>query len=506
MNKIVLFLIGTSMLTSCASILNGKQQTVDVITNNQNSVVYVDGIKQGQGSTVATKMARDRNVKQVRIETEGFKDQYVINYQNQKSPLYIMSWVPFGVVFLMPPVYDVGPKSFNYSNELLVNQSFIPIETKSENQKFLFVKNTEFDLDEEKLKYRKIRHSSLKKKKNNFKEIDSNYEEIKFDNSIFTASLNKILLDYKYTDSTNTIFKNKTNAAYLSAKISELDLQLVYNKEARRYMRFLKAQVIIDWDLQDIYSQSVYKQNFKTTSGEFSIDVNEDDTALRAVEDAIATSFLKFIGDEQTKKFLLKDYTSKKIKQEKLIISKANAVNSIDQAVNATVTVKVGEGHGSGFKIGKEGYIITNYHVITNSEKITIITKDKRELDAVLVRKNEALDLALLKVEETFDVHFNLPKGKDYNLGEDIFIIGTPTSIELGNTLSKGIISGDREDEGVKLIQTDASINSGNSGGPLISKSSNLLGVVNAKMSGFGIEGLGFAIPAELIKEALSIE
>ncbi|MCT4628737.1 trypsin-like peptidase domain-containing protein [Winogradskyella sp.] len=507
MKKIFIFLLVVPILfNNCASILNGKvQKNISVRTKNSKSVVYVNDTKQGSGRSVKSKMKRDGGVKQIRIETEGYKDQYIVHYQNQKSPLHILSWVPFGVLFY-PPFTDYGIKSFNYKKEVSVREKLIPIKIKNEDDKYLFVSNTAFDIDEENLKVRKIRHRSLKKnKKNKFKEVDSNSDKLNFDNSIFTDALNEILVNYKYTDTTNTIFKSKTNSAYLSATIKELDLQHVYQSAARRYMSFVKAEVTIEWEFQDIYKQTKYEKKYKSLSGEFSYNYYSSDAVTLAVKDAISASFLKFISSNQVKK-LLKKGKQQESKLDIINLKKGNTIQSLPDAINSSVTVKVKEGHGSGFKISNDGYIITNFHVVASSkDDINIIFKDGSELKAKLIRQNEELDLALLKVDTSFDVHFNIPNEKSYTIGEDIFAIGTPKTIELGQTLSKGIISGERSNQEVQLIQTDASVNNGNSGGPLINNKGDLLGVVNAKLSGFGVEGLGFAIPAELILKALSI-
>ncbi|WP_242202710.1 S1C family serine protease [Aestuariivivens insulae] len=314
-------------------------------------------------------------------------------------------------------------------------------------------------------------------------------------------------MKYKYTDSTNTIFKSKSNSSYLSAKISKLDIQLVHQRAARTTMAFVKADVGIEWSFLDFYGQNLYKRKFDAVSGEFSIDYNKKETATMAVNDAISKSFLNFINDQKVQDFLSKESNVIAPKMEVIELSKGNAVSNLEDAIKAALTVKVKEGHGSGFVVSNDGYLITNFHVVANSkDEITVLTKEGKSLNAKLIRQNEDLDLALLKVDNTFEKHFNLPDKKNYSMGDDIFVIGTPKSIELGNTMSKGIISGDREREGIKLIQTDASINGGNSGGPMISKKGEVLGVVNAKLSGFGIEGLGFAIPADLISEALSLK
>jgi S1-C subfamily serine protease len=114
--------------------------------------------------------------------------------------------------------------------------------------------------------------------------------------------------------------------------------------------------------------------------------------------------------------------------------------------------------------------------------------------------------LALLKIDTQNAKAFTMPKTKNYKIGDDIFAIGTPKSLELGQSLSKGIISGLRSQNNISLIQTDASVNGGNSGGALVSKSGEFIGVVNAKLFGVGVEGLGFSIPAETVMQDLSID
>jgi hypothetical protein len=254
MKKILILLLVVPLLfNNCASVLNGKvQKNVSVKTKNSKSEVFVNDVSQGKGRSVKSKFKRNGTVKQIRIETEGYKDQYVIHYQNKKSPLYIMSWVPFGILFY-PPFLDIGAKSFNYNKEVFVREKLIPIKEKDADDKYLFVSNTAFDIGENDLKVRRIKHRSLKKnKKKKFKEIDSNSEEVNFDNSIFTDALNEILVNYKYTDTTNTIFKSKTNSAYLSATVKKVDLQHVYQRAAKRYMTFLKSELEIEWDFQDV--------------------------------------------------------------------------------------------------------------------------------------------------------------------------------------------------------------------------------------------------------------
>ena len=114
-------------------------------------------------------------------------------------------------------------------------------------------------------------------------------------------------------------------------------------------------------------------------------------------------------------------------------------------------------------------------------------------------------DLALLKVDATELVPFHLDLAEDVDVGETTYALGTPYDIDLGASVTKGIISGKRKDADRNLIQTDVSISPGNSGGALIDEYGTLIGIVNEKVLGIGVEGIGFAIPAHVIPEALKI-
>jgi S1-C subfamily serine protease len=503
--KAIALMFGMLMLlSSCASILNGKYQKVTVNTGDSNATVYVDDVVQGTGSTVITKMKRDGRVKQVKIEREGFKPTYSIHYQKAKSPLYIMSWIPFGI-FIYPPALDVQPKAFNYKNNFTPGGEAVKIQKKEANDKYVYLKNTAFDVKKEDLKFTVIKHKNLKKNKEKYRNQSSYDEDIKFDNSIFSEAVSEILKKNNYSDTTRTVFASNTNSLNLSAKITKVQLDNAYAYASRSYKNFLIAKIEIEWEILDLYNQSKFKRTFNVKSGEFGIGhYTREDAMKYSIEDAISTSFYQFM-DTQEVRGLIKTQETKELQLEVLKIDRPLTVSSLEDAMDATVTIKTKDGHGSGCFVSNNGYLVTNFHVVS-SGNITVINKDGKEFPALVIRKNEYSDLALLKIESNNAHAFTVPKTKNYRVGDDIFAIGTPKSIELGQSLSKGIISGLRTHDNLSMIQTDASVNSGNSGGALVTKTGEFIGVVNAKVLGLGVEGLGFSIPAETIFKDLSIE
>ena len=187
----------------------------------------------------------------------------------------------------------------------------------------------------------------------------------------------------------------------------------------------------------------------------------------------------------------------------------ASYVKTMEQAIESSALIKTEEGHGSGFVIGKDGYIVTNYHVIAPTKKdLIVVLNDSVEYDKVkVVAVNKEYDLALLKIEATDLVPFKVTSKDKLNVSDPIYTIGTPSGLDLSRSLTKGVVSGFRKNDfDQEFIQIDASINSGNSGGPVIDRDGNLYGIVRSKLMGIGIEGVSFAIPSDIMFAALKIE
>lgn len=159
----------------------------------------------------------------------------------------------------------------------------------------------------------------------------------------------------------------------------------------------------------------------------------------------------------------------------------------------------VSKGAGSGVIISKDGYIITNNHVIDGASSIKVTLKDGKSYDATLIGKDSKVDVALIKIDANDLSPVTFGDSDNLKVGETAIAIGNPLG-KLGGTVTNGIISAlDREitidGETMNLLQTNAAINPGNSGGGLFNANAELVGLVVAKSSGESIEGLGFAIP-----------
>lgn len=164
-------------------------------------------------------------------------------------------------------------------------------------------------------------------------------------------------------------------------------------------------------------------------------------------------------------------------------------------------------GAGSGVIVSTDGYIATNHHVIENASKITVRLHNGESYEATLVGTDAKTDIAVIKIKENNLKAATIGSSANLQVGELAVAIGNPLG-QLGGTVTDGIISAlDRQitidDTTMTLLQTNAAINPGNSGGGLFNGKGELIGIVNAKSSGEGVEGLGFAIPIDTAKEII---
>ena len=173
-----------------------------------------------------------------------------------------------------------------------------------------------------------------------------------------------------------------------------------------------------------------------------------------------------------------------------------------------------GEGAGSGIILTEDGYICTNYHVVEGAKKITAVVNGLKKLEAEYIDGDEVNDIAVIKVSASNLTPAKLGSSKNTKVGERVMAIGTPFSISYAGSMTAGYVSGiDRQyavknDNGtvnkiLKLIQTDTSVNPGNSGGPLFNMNGEVIGVVTLKISGTNYEGMGFALPIDGVKNMI---
>ncbi len=185
---------------------------------------------------------------------------------------------------------------------------------------------------------------------------------------------------------------------------------------------------------------------------------------------------------------------------------------NIPSVVSITSLSRVGSSTGTGVIFSSRGFIVTNNHVIEDAARITVKLTDDRELDAVLVGADEVCDLAVLQVDADGLVPAQFGDDQRLRVGDTVVAIGDPLGENFRGTMTNGIVSAINRDvtiNGLKLnlIQTNAALNSGNSGGPLINCYGQVIGINTMKIGAFtdvaGVEGIGFALPSTLVKDVV---
>ena len=167
----------------------------------------------------------------------------------------------------------------------------------------------------------------------------------------------------------------------------------------------------------------------------------------------------------------------------------------ISDVTKAAVSVKTENSVGSGVIVDNRGYIVTNYHVVQGKNTLNAMLVDGSMHSARLAGYDTNADVAVLKIEGNYN-KLDYANSDNAIIGEKVIAMGSPGGLDF--TVTEGIISAIRVNNGIKYLQTDVPINPGNSGGPLVDKTGKILGINTMKISGF--EGLGFAITSNVVK------
>ena len=226
---------------------------------------------------------------------------------------------------------------------------------------------------------------------------------------------------------------------------------------------------------------------------------------------------IKYIPNNPVQEKIINTQTDKTVS-----ITEQNTIKeSINKIYDAVVLVETyknntGISSGTGFVYKKDdtnGYIITNHHVINGGNKFTVTLTNGNEVEATLLGSDEYSDIAILSIPQEAVIQIaSLGESKNSEIGDTVFAVGSPLGKEYMGTVTKGILSGkertitvqsSQASQMVEVIQTDAAINPGNSGGPLVNINGEVIGVTSMKLVQNEVEGMGFAIPIEIVNTEL---
>jgi len=300
----------------------------------------------------------------------------------------------------------------------------------------------------------------------------------------------------------------------LKTQVVDIRLDRCVERTAFRKVSKDNAYLKIKWELQDSLSR---KTLFKgTSSGSYKgfLHPARKDGTAQAIDRALRVASNNILAGRKFAKLLSKkgSIPLKKNNFELLSLNikyssaKQTFKKKIKQLQRSTVTIRTTKGHGSGVFVTKDGFILTNAHVVENETKVLVILNDK-QMYANVIRVEPIRDIALLKITKKAKISISELSKMTPEIGDRFYVIGTPLSEELSHTVTSGILSAKRTSNGLPVYQTDAAINKGNSGGPIYNEKGELVAIsvsgIFAK-DGAGM-GLNYLIPIDDALDSLNI-
>ena len=340
-------------------------------------------------------------------------------------------------------------------------------------------------------------------------------EKIELTQTVFPDLLNEVLKENGYIDTSRRAIKNTyLNDLLVDASIQDYTLNHVANHYTVDHGGMVYVDLAVKWQALDYYKTPIYSQTTQTRSGQFAIqDYDRIDGVIHdAIKDALEFGLIELMNENKMIA-LLNDREQDRLEEqfEELTLPKPTRfVSNLNDAVKSSMTIKHQNGHGSGFLISESGHINHQLPRRFQPGKYTgCFLRNQSVHEVEVIRVSKVHDLALLQIKDCKGMlPFQISTEKRHQDCRRGYMPWAPLLRRIfSQTISRGIISGLRSLEGdAQLIQTDASINGGNSGGALVDKNGKVLGVVSAKLTGPGIEGVAFGIPSYEIFDRLKIQ
>jgi S1-C subfamily serine protease len=286
--------------------------------------------------------------------------------------------------------------------------------------------------------------------------------------------------------------------------------------EPRKNAATARASLTVEWQIYSYRTRSVELK--ATTDGGGLVDAAQESAGAEAISRAFVSAARNLLADGHFHDLIAgAGPGAPKTSSPPITVAwerrpqrrEPDFESVVSDSRMSVVTVFAGDAMGSGFVISRDGYLLTDEHVVGSVRSVRVKFVTGREVDGEVVRVDRRRDVALIKLEN--DVYPYLPLGESSRVrpGSDVFAIGTPLAESFGQTVTKGVVSGFGEEDGLRILRSDVSVHRGNSGGPLLDGSGVVVGLsVSGYMlmpEGVGV-GLNAFIPIEEALDALAIE
>jgi hypothetical protein len=521
MKRIIYSILITGLFASCASVIVKTDGPVSLRSVPDEATVYEDSTE--LGTTRLSKRLDRSETHILKVEKEGYLPAYVPFYTNKANNSALLNALNLGWFYNYDIRQGGGARWADAAQEVELYKKPDSIS----NTQSVYFNKLEFDVPEEDsllvmrldgdlLNYFDYESDEDEEEDGEQEEEIEEYEgPMKWrndDDDVFAARVNDALRECGYTvpeEDGESMFEVSNTDYFISAKVTgmynDMDIHFSFSEN---YPIHIRLHLDVEWTLTnafqdtiETYPVSIVREYWFTTKMlGVNEDINQNDYIDMAAYELIRQpSFYEHVSTELDRKNMVTRY------EEPLVLQQKKQVDELSEALNSVVTIKTGDGHGSGCILSSDGYIATNYHVVHGADTLEVRMANDSTFPAELIRKSEVFDLAIVKIDCTGLPGFALDTTTEAGYGADVYSIGTGVDVSLGQSLSKGIISGKRQIGLSEYLQTDVTINPGSSGGALVSKEGELLGIVSAKMMGVGIEGIGFAIPVKTLVKGLKL-
>lgn len=341
--------------------------------------------------------------------------------------------------------------------------------------------------------------------------------KLNIDSDEFTEAFQEELAKYNFktVGDTNALFEDPStwkSEVLVAGLVTELKANICFPYAG--FMNFTtskgEAYIKVEWQIYSKLDRQVVHKVIAEGDGKHDDAVEGGD--IIAVLNAFSEATRVLLNDSK-----FREIVSKQGQQinDNVTISGDNLVASIGKSKslvkssqqdwqNAVVTVFAGSGHGSGFVIS-DNLILTNHHVAGNANNATIKLSNGVEFVGEVIRSDAFLDVAIIKTDVNLPYYFEFENSLP-SIGSDVYAIGSPLDESFSSTLSKGVVSAIRNEDGKQFIQSDVNVVPGNSGGPLINSDGKVIGItVSGVRFNEANQGINFFIPINDALQKLKI-
>ena len=326
----------------------------------------------------------------------------------------------------------------------------------------------------------------------------------------FKIKASELLRSYGYNvlGGDNLLF-GQDESAKAEYQIGATITSIVYNTYAPLAGNYSECKLLVEWQLYDVYKDQVVFKQIAEGYGK------QENYGSQCMYDAFAYSLKNMLAkstfSEIVKRSPREEWVSNTELLEKIKINNLRREDNlvlpkdIEKVMDATIIIRSGNSIGSGVLVSNDGWALTSAHVVSGITETQVTLHSGIQIAARVERIDTQQDIALIKLNGSGFKYLKIGNSDDNKIGSEIYAIGAPTGTGLAFSIAKGIISGYRDIEGRKYIQTDAALNPGNSGGPMISANGHLIGIVSWKISSVAYEGLAFGVPPDAAADKLGI-